>query len=206
MALTLYAAKGSCSTATHIALEEAGADYVVVKIDTSAGDQRKPEFLKINPKGRVPVLVTNHGPLTENVALLLYVAQTHAHANLAPLGDPFALAKLNAFNSYLSSTVHVAHAHKMRGSRWTDNAVAIETMKSKVLQNMTDCAVVIENEYLAGPWVMGQKYSIGDCYLHVITGWMIGDGVDMKQFPKLSAHRAAMLARPAVVKVTADLD
>jgi glutathione S-transferase len=206
MALTLFAAKGSCSTATHIALEEAGADYDVVKIDTAAGDQRKPGFLKINPKGRVPVLVTNHGPLTENVALLLYVAQTHAHANLAPLGDPFALAKLNAFNSYLSSTVHVAHAHKLRGSRWSDNAVAIETMKSKVQQNMSDCAVVIENEYLAGPWVMGQKYSIGDCYLHVITGWMIGDGVDMKQFPKLSAHRAAMLARPAVVKVTADLE
>jgi glutathione S-transferase len=205
MALTLFVAKGSCSTATHIALEEAGADYVISKIDTAAGDQRKPEFLKINPKGRVPVLVTNHGPLTENVALLLYVAQTHAHANLAPLGDPFALAKLNAFNSYLASTVHVAHAHKLRGSRWSDNAVAIETMKAKVQQNMTDCAVVIENEYLVGPWVMGQKYSIGDCYLHVITNWMIGDGVDMKQFPKLSAHHAAMLKRPAVQKVMADL-
>jgi glutathione S-transferase len=205
MALTLFAAKGSCSTATHIALEEAGADYTLHKIDTAAGDQRKPEFLKINPKGRVPVLITDHGPLTENVALLLYVAQTHPHANLAPLDDAFALAKLNAFNAYLSSTVHVAHAHKMRGSRWSDNAEAIETMKAKVQQNMTDCAVVIENEYLAGPWVMVAKYSIGDCYLHVITTWMMGDGVDMKQFPKLSAHHASMLARPAVKKVMADL-
>jgi glutathione S-transferase len=205
MALTLFATKGSCSLATHIALEEAGADYDVKKIDTAAGEQRTPEYLKINPKGRVPVLITIHGPLTENVALLQYVAQTHAHANLAPLGDPFAMAKLNAFNSYLSSTVHVAHAHKLRGSRWTDNAVAIETMKAKVQQNMTDCAVVIEKEYLVGPWVMGAKYSIGDCYLHVVTTWMIGDGVDMKQFPKLSAHHAAMLARPAVKKVMADL-
>jgi glutathione S-transferase len=205
MALTLFATKGSCSLATHIALEEAGAHYVVSKIDTAAGDQRKPEFLKLNPKGRVPVLVTNYGPLTENVALLLYVAQTHAHANLAPLGDAYALAKLNAFNSYLSSTVHVAHAHKVRGARWSDNAVAIETMKAKVQQNMTDCAVVIENEYLVGPWVMGAKYSIGDCYLHVITHWMMGDGVEMKQFPKLSAHHAAMLKRPAVQKVMADL-
>jgi glutathione S-transferase len=205
MALTLFAAKGSCSTATHIALEEAGADYKLHMIDTAAGDQRKPEFLKINPKGRVPVLMTNHGPITENVALLLYVAQTHAHANLAPLGDPFALAKLNAFNSYLSSTVHVAHAHKQRGSRWSDNAVAIETMKAKVQQNMTDCAVVIENEYLVGPWVMGAKYSIGDCYLHVITNWMIGDGVDMTQFPKLTAHHEALLKRPAVQKVLTDL-
>lgn len=205
MAVTLYATKGSCSLATHIALEEAGADYTLHMVDTAAGDQRKPEFLKVNPKGRVPVLITNHGPLTENVALLLYVAQTHAHANLAPLGDAYALAKLNAFNSYLSSTVHVAHAHKVRGSRWSDNAVAIETMKAKVQENMTECAVVIENEYLVGPWVMGAKYSIGDCYLHVITNWMMGDGVDMKQFPKLSAHHAAMLERPAVKKVLADL-
>jgi glutathione S-transferase len=205
MALTLFAAKGSCSTATHIALEEAGADYKLQKIDTAAGDQRKPEFLKINPKGRVPVLVTDHGPLTENVALLLYVAQMQPQANLAPLGDPFALAKLNAFNSYLASTVHVAHAHKLRGSRWSDSHEAIESMKAKVQQNMTDCAVVIENEYLVGPWVMGPKYSIGDCYLHVITGWMIGDGVEMKQFPKLSAHHEAMLKRPSVQKVMADL-
>jgi glutathione S-transferase len=203
--LTLFAAKGSCSTATHIALQEAGADYTLHKIDTAAGDQRKPEFLKINPKGRVPVLITDRGPLTENVALLLYVAQTHPDANLAPLNDAFALAKLNAFNAYLSSTVHVAHAHKLRGSRWSDNAEAIESMKAKVQQNMTDCAVVIENEYLEGPWVLGATYSIGDCYLHVITTWMIGDGVDLKQFPKLSAHHAAMLARPAVKKVMADL-
>jgi glutathione S-transferase len=205
MALTLFATKGSCSLATHIALEEAGTDYTLQMIDTAAGDQRKPEFLKINPKGRVPVLITDHGALTENVALLLYVAQTHPHANLAPLDDAFALAKLNAFNAYLSSTVHVAHAHKLRGSRWSDSAEAIETMKAKVLQNMTDCAVVIENEYLVGPWVMGAKYSIGDCYLHVITTWMMGDGVDMKQFPKLSTHHASMLARPAVKKVMADL-
>ena len=205
MALTLFATKGSCSLATHLALEEAGAAYRIQKIDTAAGDQRKPDFLKINPKGRVPVLITDQGPLTENVALLLYVAQTHPKANLAPLNDAFALAKLNAFNAYLSSTVHVAHAHKLRGSRWSDSADAIESMKAKVQQNMTDCAVVIENEYLAGPWVMGSNFSIGDCYLHVITHWMIGDGVDMKQFPKLSAHHAAMLARPAVKKVMADL-
>lgn len=205
MALTLFATKGSCSLATHLALEEAGAAYRIQKIDTAAGDQRKPDFLKINAKGRVPVLITDQGPLTENVALLLYVAQTHPKANLAPLNDAFALAKLNAFNAYLCSTVHVAHAHKLRGSRWSDSVEAIESMKAKVQQNMTDCAVVIENEYLAGPWVMGSNFSIGDCYLHVITHWMIGDGVDMKQFPKLSAHHAAMLARPAVKKVMADL-
>jgi glutathione S-transferase len=191
----------SCSVATHIALEEAGAAYDATLLDLSKGDQRKPEFLQLNPKGRVPVLVTPQGTLTETVALLLYVAQTHSKTKLAPLDDPFKLAQMQAFNAYLASTVHVAHAHKLRGSRWSDDAAAIETMKSKVTQNMTDCAAIIENDYLQGPWVMGEQYTVSDPYLYVVTLWMKGDGVDLGKFPKISTHHAAMNHRPAVQRV-----
>ena len=200
MALTFFGTKNSCSLATHIALEEAGADYVFKKIDTAAGEQRLPEYLKINPKGRVPALATPDGVLTENVALLLYVAQTHPKARLAP-SDVFQLAKMNAFNAYLSSTVHVNHAHKLRGSRWSDDAAVIENLKLKVPQTMTDCATLIETEYLKGPWVMGDQFTVADGYLLTITNWFEGDGVDMSKFPKLVAHKAAMLARPAVQRV-----
>lgn len=201
--LTFYHSTGmSCAVATHIALEEAGADYTDVTVDLTKGDQRKPEFLKLNPKGRVPVLVTDKGVLTENVALLLFVAQTHRKARLAP-DDPFLLAKMNSFNAYLASTVHVAHAHKMRGSRWSDDAAAIESMKAKVAQNMTECATIIENDYLEGPWVLGDLFTVADCYLHIISLWMPDDGVDMSKFPKISAHIAAMRERPAVKKVMA---
>lgn len=204
MALTLFGVKGSCSLATHIALEEAGADYEFKKIDTAAGDQRKPEYLVINPKGRVPALATPDGVLTENVALLAYVAQTHPKAKLAP-ADAFGLARMNAFNAWLASTVHVNHAHKMRGSRWSDDAAVIENLKLKVPQNMTDCASLIEHDYLQGPWVMGQQFTVADGYLLTITNWFEGDGVDMTQFPKLVAHKNAMLARPAVQRVLAAL-
>ena len=200
MALTFFGTKNSCSLATHIALEEAGADYVFKKIDTAAGEQRLPEYLKINPKGRVPALATPDGVLTENVALLLYVAQTHPKARLAP-SDVFQLAKMNAFNAYLSSTVHVNHAHKLRGSRWSDDVAVIENLKLKVPQNMSDCAALIETEYLKGPWVMGDQFTVADGYLLTITNWFEGDGVDMSKFPKLVAHKAAMLARPAVQRV-----
>jgi glutathione S-transferase len=203
VSLTLYHSTGlSCSIATHIALEEAGAEYAAKPMDLGKGDQRQPDFLKLNPKGRVPVLVTPGGVLTENVALLLYVAQTHPKASLAP-ADPFQLARMQAFNAYLASTVHVAHAHKVRGIRWSDDAAAIETMKAKVAQNMTDCASIIENDYLEGPWVMGNQYTVADPYLYIITCWMPGDGVDLSRFPKLSAHHAAMNARAAVKRVMA---
>ncbi len=200
MALTFFGTKNSCSLATHIALEEAGADYVFKKVDTAAGEQRSPEYLKINPKGRVPALATPDGVLTENVALLLYVAQTHPKARLAP-SDVFQLAKMNAFNAYLSSTVHVNHAHKLRGSRWSDDAAVIENLKLKVPQTMTDCATLIETEYLKGPWVMGDQFTVADGYLLTITNWFEADGVDMSKVLKLAAHKDAIMAKPAVQRV-----
>ena len=204
MTWTLFGTKNSCSLATHIALEEAGADYVLHKVDTAGGQQRTPEYLRINPKGRVPALKTEHGVLTENVALLQFVALAHPDAKLAPV-DPHGMAKMNAFNCYLSSTVHVNHAHKMRGTRWTDDAAAIETMKAKVPETMTACAALIETEYLQGPWVMGEQFTVADGYLLTVTEWFIGDGVDLSKFPKLTAHHAATLKRPAVQRVMAML-
>src|SRR6478672_8121832 len=110
--LKLFHAWGSCSLASLIALEEAGAEFELAVMDTKAGDQRKPEYLTVNPKGRVPALVTDRGILTETPAILAFIAQSFPKAKLAPLDDAFAFAQAQAFNSYLCSTVHVAHAHK----------------------------------------------------------------------------------------------
>ncbi len=83
-------------------------------------EQTKPEYLALNPKGRVPALVTERGVLTETPAILAYTAQTWAAAELAPLDDLFAFAEMQAFMSYLCPTVHVAHAHRGRGHRWAE--------------------------------------------------------------------------------------
>src|SRR4051794_22548771 len=115
---TLYYAPGTCALATHLALEYAGAPYEAVRLNFKEQQQRSAEYLRVNPKGRVPALVTEHGVLTETPALLQYIAQTWPQAKLAPLDDPFLLAKMNEFNTYLCSTVHVAHAHGGRGYRW----------------------------------------------------------------------------------------
>ena len=203
MTMKLFYSTGSCALASHIALEEAGADYEAVRISLKDGDQRKPEYLKLNPKGRVPVLVTDSGVLTENVAILAFVAQSHPAARLAPLDDPFAFAKMQAINSYLSSTVHVAHAHKGRGSRWADDPVAIEAMKKKVPQSVGECFEMIERELFAGPWAIGNNYTVADAYLYTLATWLEGDSVDPKRFPKVFDHRNRMEQRPAVQRVLA---
>src|SRR5262249_28040916 len=143
--LKLYYAPGTCALASHIALEEAGATYETVRLNFKAEDQKKPEYLKINPKARVPSLVTDQGVLTETPAILYYIAQTYPAAKLAP-SDPYLLGKAQAFNNYLCSTVHVAHAHRVRGYRWVDDEASIKAMQKKVPQTVGDCFALIERE------------------------------------------------------------
>ena len=198
-----FYAVGSCALASHIALEEAGAEYEAVRLDFAAGDQRKPEYLKVNPKGRVPALITDSGILTETPAILAYVAQMFPKATLAPLTDPFAFARVQAFNSYLCSTAHVNHAHFTRGSRWADEPASLEDMKRKVPKNVGDSFALMESEMVEGPWVMGKAYTICDPYLFTVSGWLTRDGVDISRFPKIHDHHKRMAERPAVKKVLA---
>lgn len=202
--LTLYYSTGSCALASHIALEESGGEYRAQRIVLKNNDQRTPGYLAINPKGRVPALVTDQGTLTETPAILAYVAQRFPAAKLAPLDDAFAFAQVQSINSYLCSTVHVAHAHGGRGSRWADDPAALEAMKKKVTANMADCFALIERDMVKGPWVMGDAYTISDAYLFTLGGWLEADGVDIAKFPKVAAQRARMLDRPAVQRVLAE--
>jgi glutathione S-transferase len=201
--MKLFYAVHTCALASHIALEESGAEYTTVRLDFKSNDQRKPDYLAINPKGRVPALVTGRGVLTETPAILAYVAQSFPDARLAPLDDPLAFAQVQAFNSYLCSTVHVAHAHRVRGYRWADDPAAIAEMQRKVPQTVAECFSLIEREMLAGPWVMGDTYTVCDPYLFTLAQWLEGDGVDVAQFPKLADHMRRMSERPGVKKALA---
>jgi glutathione S-transferase len=201
--LTLFYAPKTCALASHIALEEAGATYEGRLVDFGSAEQTKPEYLAINPKGRVPALVTDRGVLTETPAILAFIAQTHAAAQLAPLDDPFAFAELLAFATYLCSTVHVAHAHRVRGYRWADDPAAIEAMKTKVPETVGACFALIEQKMFRGPWAMGDRYTVADPYLFTIAAWLEGDGVDPAAFPRVLDHRRRMAERPAVRRALA---
>ncbi|WP_374429034.1 glutathione S-transferase family protein [Tabrizicola sp.] len=201
--LTLYYTPKTCALATHITLIDAGADYTLKRIDFAKGEQRAPEFLALNPKGRVPALVTPQGILTETTALLTYIAQTHPQANLAPT-EPFALARLQSFTAFLSSTLHVAHAHGPRGSRWTDDAAAQAALKAYVPTSVTAAFKLVEDTMLEGPFVMGDTYTIADPYLYTMSTWIEGDQVDATLIPRVMAHRQMMSERPSVIRALAE--
>src|SRR5206468_1589818 len=118
--------------------------------------------------------------------------------------DPFAFGEAQSFNAYIASTLHVAHAHGPRGSRWADDPAAIAEMKRVMPRTVAACFELIETQMLKGPWVLGDTYSICDAYLFTVAQWIEGDGVDPALFPKVIDHRRRISERPAVKRALAD--
>lgn len=200
---TLYYAANTCSLAVHIALEDAGAGYELRRIDFTSTEQQSLDYLKVNPKARVPAMVTPHGILTETPAMLAFIAQSFPEAALAPLNDAFAFAQLQSFNSYLCSTLHVAHAHRMRGYRWAYEASSFIDMQRKVPESVSACYDLIETRMLRGPWVMGNNYTIADPYLFTLAQWLEDDGVNPERIPRVIEHRYRMTEQPGVKRAIA---
>ncbi len=200
--LRLYYIPGACSIAPHIALEESGADFETVAIDFAAGDHRKPEFLKLNPKAFVAVLVTDRGAISENAAILSYVAQAYPEAKLAPT-DPFEFAQMQAFNIFLASAVHVTYRHLSRPTLFCDGEEGARLLAAKVPEMVHRYFGLIEDQLSDGrEWIHGDKYTVSDPYLFIYTSYLQrGDRGDADRFPLARAHRERVLARPAVQRV-----
>ncbi|MCJ8517433.1 glutathione S-transferase [Pseudorhizobium tarimense] len=195
---TLFFSPNACSLASHIALAESGLPYQLRRVNFAKDEQRSPDYLKHNPNGRVPALVTDKGTLIESPAILAFIAQAAPEAKLAPLDDAFEFARMQGFNSYIASTVHVAYAHKRRGYRWAEKPESLEDMAAKMPRNMGDSFAVIENDLFEGPYVLGENYSVADCYLFTMADWLGGAGVDINAFPKVAEHYRRLRQRPAV--------
>lgn len=197
--LKLFISPGACATASHIALEEAGAAYETQVVDLKTGQQRTPEYLAVNPAGVTPALQTDQGVLTQNAAILTFVAQTHPDRDLAPINDPYALAIFNAFNGFLGSSLHPAIG-KVLFSR--------PPLEGETKSQAVDLALakyqLVEDHYLKGDWVLGDRFSLADGYLVVFERWARQAGLlDAARFPRLNAHLDRVQARPAVQRVLA---
>ena len=195
--LKLYYSPGACAMASHIALEEAGADYELQKIDLKKGEQRTPEYLAVNTAGSTPAMATGQGVITQNVAILAYVAQTHPQAKLAPLDDAYAFARMQGFNAWLASSLHPAIG-KVLFSRLEGAA------RDEALELAFAKYDLAEQHLLAGPWALGADHSVTDGYLMVFTRWARqADLLDKARFPGLNAHLDRVQSRPAVQRALA---
>lgn len=197
MTPVLHVARGTIAMCVHAALEEAGVAHELAWVDFKAGAQGGADYLAVNPKGRVPALETDAGVLTEAAAILEWIAATAA-PHLMPT-DPWQAARARETMLYLASTVHVAHAHKGRGRRWTDDEAGLEAMRAKVPGNIAASADILEAR-MEGDWVV-EEFSVVDLAQWNVVRWFPGDGVPLDGYPLLAAHQARVAARPAVAKV-----
>lgn len=198
--LKLYCAPNTISLAVVIALNE-GVHWEPVRVDFAKAEQKTPDYLALNPKGRVPVLITPEGPLTETGAILEYLGET-ALPKLVP-ADPLQRGRMREVMYYLASTMHVNHAHKLRGPRWANEQSSFDDMKAKVPETMAASCAFLEPQ-ITGPYLFGPEPTLADCYLYPITTWLAGDGVDIAAFPRLAAWKTTMETRASVRRATAD--
>ena len=202
--IKLYYAPHTCSLASHIALEDAGADYSTVRISFAAEEQRKPEYLAINPKGRVPALVTDQGILTETPAILAFIAQSFPRARLAPLEIPFRLRRCRPSTAICARPCTSPMPTACAAIAGPTIPPPSRRCSARCRSRSAACYELIEHKMLGGPWVMGETYTICDPYLFTIAQWLEGDGVDPSRFPKVMAHRRRMSERPEVQRAISE--
>jgi len=178
--LTLYFAPGSSSMAAHIALHEVGAGFEARPMSFKKNDMRAPDFLKLNPDGKVPTLLIDGRVLTEVAGILFYLAKRFPDAGLLPQDDIEAEAQAVSWMSFIASTLHPARA------RGLEHAITVWGVADRKLGN---------------GWALGESYSIADIHLFRLY-WRLFNSLKPARgtFPNLDAHYARMMARPAVQK------
>jgi glutathione S-transferase len=176
--LTLYFAPGASSMAVHIALHEIGVAFDAKPMSFKTNDMRAPNYLKLNPEGKVPTLLIDGRPLTEVAAILFYLARRFPEAALLPRDDIEAEAQAISWMSFIASTLHPAR------QRGLDHA--------RIVYGIAD-------QRLGRGWALGKRYSIADIHLFRLY-WRLFNSLKPAPgtFPNLDAHYAAMMARPAV--------
>lgn len=194
--IRLYYAPGACSLAAHMVLEEVGADYELCKVDLQAGEHRQPGYLAINPKGSVPALVVDEGILTENPAILMWLADDFPEAELGAGDDPFQRARLAACLGYFASAVHPQISRLLFNKEPTFDDQAQAHQRGVVISRLR----ILEDHLFAGPWAMGERFTVADPYQAVFERWCRQAGLlDKHDFPKLNAHLDVVQARPAAL-------
>ncbi len=195
--LKLYYSPGACSLVPHIALEEARVEFQALRIPIAEGGHLTPEYLAINPHARLPALGTDQGVITENIAVLNFLADQLGAEGSVPRGNPFAAARTNELLGWFSSSVHIAFAEIWRGSRFTDDETlwpALEAGGRKVLLRQFD-----EIEALCvDEWLVPGHFTGADSYVLTFLRWAKRVAFDIARYPRWSALACRILERPAV--------
>lgn len=201
---TLYYSPGACSMAAHVLLEECGAEYEAQLVALAKGEQRSEAYLKVNPHSKVPALAVDGKVITQNAAILPFIARQFPDANLMP-SDPVALAQCIATVGWLASTTHVAFSlvlHPERPAGGADIGEAGQkAIEDTARATYWSCMEEIDRRLSDKQWMMGDQFTFLDPYALVYYGWGNRIQMPMADLAHYTAFKDRMIARPAVQAV-----
>ena len=202
MSLKLFYSPGACSLVPHVALEEAGAEFEPVRVMLAQGEHLKPEYLAVNPHARVPALATDQGVITENIAVLNYIADTFGAEGAVPRGDPLKAARCNELLGWFSSSVHIAFAQTWRAERFSRDETVHGAIQAGGREVLAQHFAEIEG-LCAEHWLVDDAFTAADTYALTFFRWGRRIGFDMAAYSRWAALCGRIVERPAVQRAIA---
>lgn len=193
--MKLYSKPGACSTAVHIVLQWAGGPFEVEILDGAA--MKAPAFLAINPAGAVPALVDGDFVLTQNAAIMGYIADTHPQAGLAGDGSPRQRAEAARWLSFVNSDLHPAFKPIFAPGRYIDDQAQHDAVKAAARTMVRGLLETADKRLADNEWLAGFR-SFADPYLFITLRWALGTGIDLSGLDNVAAFKARMEADPGV--------
>ena len=194
----LYYAPVTAAMAPQAALEEIGADYELVEVDLKA---MPPDYLKLNPHGRIPTLVDDGTVLYEAAAIMLYLADRHPEAGLVPAAGERGRGRYYQWLLYLADTVQPAFKRYSYPHRFSTDIHHVPAVKARAVQDLAEFWGKLDDALDPGPYLLGERFSGCDLYLHMLSTWVEEDHEPISGFPNVTRSVAMVAARPAVQRM-----
>lgn len=193
--MKLYYSPGTCALADHIVLEWIGKPYEAVAV--SRAQRQTPEYLKLNPAGAVPVLEQDGWVLTQNAAILNYLADTHPDAQLTGDGSPRGRAEVNKWLAVVNSDIHPTFHPLFGSTAYLEDPAFIDRSKDAARTKLRTLFGRVDAQLAGRDWIAGTR-SIADPYLYVVTRWAKAQAVDLSGFGNLERYFNAVQADAGV--------
>ena len=197
---TLYYYPGNANLAPHMVLEEIGAPYELKLIDRTKNLHKAEEYLRLNPSGRIPVLIDGDLVLFETAAICLHLVDRHPEANLAPALGTVERAHFYKWLIYLTNTLQAELIIYFYPDRLTGDEATAAVVKKHAEARVGGMLEILDAQLGAsgGPWLLGAQYSAADPYLMMLSRWTRAMDKPAKTYPRLGQYLQALAARPAV--------
>jgi glutathione S-transferase len=196
--MKLYYSQGACSLADHIVLEWIGKPYEAIR--ASRDDRKTPEFRKLNPAGAVPVLQDGDWVLTQNAAILNFLADSFPEAGLGGDGTPRGRAEVNRWLAFVNSDMHPAFKPLFGTLAWLGDDAAMEKGKGLARKSLRGMFERADAQLAGNDWIAGSR-SIADPYLYVVTRWAKANDIDLSGLDNLARFVERIESDAAVRKV-----